>query len=575
MVPRAKRDIFYSRTTALTVFLFLFMGLLVTRLFVLQVVQGKDFKAQAEDQHSFSKKILPTRGDIKIFDKQSGESSAVATNEKKSLVYAVPGEITEPLKTATLLGDILAMEKEELLTKFEFKDRKYVPLKKQLTEAEETKIKELKLLGIYFDTEEVRVYPEKRLLSQTLGFVGYKEDKRAGLYGLEKYFEKDLAGKQGLLVQEKDLSGAWIFGSKRDYTPPVDGTSILLTIDKSIQFKAENVLKDTVTKHEAESGSVVIVNPKTGAILALANYPDYDPNEYGKVEDPKLFLNQAATGSYEPGSVFKPLTMAAAINEGKVSAETTFVDTGSVEIDNYTIKNSDEMAHGTVTMTQVLEQSLNTGMIFAKEQIGNETFYDYIKKFGFGSLTNVELSESKGNLDNLKANIRVNFHTASFGQGISVTPLQLVQAFTAIANGGKMIQPHLVQSKLFPDGSTEQVKPKEVKQVISPKTANIVSAMMVNVVENGHGKKAAVPGYYIAGKTGTAQVPKKDGRGYELNKNIGSFVGFGPVDNPQFLMLVRIDYPKTVKFAESTAAPAFGELASFILKYYNVPPSRQ
>jgi cell division protein FtsI/penicillin-binding protein 2 len=189
-------------------------------------------------------------------------------------------------------------------------------------------------------------------------------------------------------------------------------------------------------------------------------------------------------------------------------------------------------------------------------------------------VTGIELSEAKGNLDNLKADIKVNFHTASFGQGISVTPIQLIQAFTSVANGGKMVKPYLVQSKIFPNGKVENTKTKVVAEVISESAANVVSAMMVNVVENGHGKRAAVPGYFIAGKTGTAQVPKKDGRGYEENNNIGSFIGFGPVESPKFLMLVRIDHPRTVDFAESTAAPAFGELAKFILNYYQVPPSR-
>jgi cell division protein FtsI/penicillin-binding protein 2 len=221
-----------------------------------------------------------------------------------------------------------------------------------------------------------------------------------------------------------------------------------------------------------------------------------------------------------------------------------------------------------------LEQSLNTGVIFAKEQIGNAKFYEYLKKFGFGQPTGIQLPELKGNLDNLKANIAVNYHTATFGQGISVTPLQIVEAFTALANGGKMMQPYIVQSKIYPDGRTENIEPKVVSEVITPKTAGMVAAMMVNVVENGHGKKAAVPGFYIAGKTGTAQVPKKNGRGYEENNNIGSFIGFGPVEDPKFLMLVRVNHPRDVKFAEVTAAPAWGELAQFILNYFHVPPTR-
>jgi cell division protein FtsI/penicillin-binding protein 2 len=473
------------------------------------------------------------------------------------------------------LAKVLGLPEGELAKKVQQQDRRYVPLKKQLTEQEQESLKALKLPGIYLDAEESRFYPQQNLLSHVLGFVGYKDDKRVGLYGLERSFESELVGKTGELKAEKDTSGAWIFGAQREMTPAQDGQNYILTIDKNIQFKAESVLKQTVVENEAERGSVIAVNPKTGEILALAAYPDFNPNEYNKVEDAKVFLNEVATGSYEPGSVFKPLTMAAAINENKITAETTYNDTGAVEIDGYTLRNSDNKGHGIQTMTQVLEQSLNTGVIFAKEQIGNEQFYKYIKKFGFGKKTGIELPEAAGNLDNLKADIKVNFHTASFGQGISVTPLQLIQAFTAIANQGKMMKPFIVQARVTPAGKAVKTEFQAVDQVITSKTANVISAMMVNVVENGHGKKAGVPGYYIAGKTGTAQVPKKDGRGYEENKNIGSFIGFGPVENPQFLMLVRINYPKTVKFAESTAAPAFGELARFILNYYHIPPSRQ
>ena len=443
-----------------------------------------------------------------------------------------------------------------------------------MSETEQQKIKDLKLPGIFFDSEDTRFYPENNLLSQTLGFVGYKQDTKQGLYGLERNFETDLAGKVGELVAEQDSGGALIFGADKKELLAQDGVNLILTVDKTIQFQAESIIKDTVTKNGADSGSVIVANPKTGAILAMANYPDYNLNEYNKVTDPKTFLNEAVTGNYEPGSVFKAITMAASINEGKITADSTFNDPGSVVVDGYTIKNSDNKAHGIQTMTQVLDESLNTGAMFAKDQIGNQKFYEYLKNFGFGVQTGIELPEAKGNIDGLKANIQVDYATASFGQGITATPIQLIQSYIALANQGKMMKPYLVQSKIYDDGTTVNTQPTLVREVISPKTANVVSAMLVSVVENGHGKKAGVPGYYIAGKTGTAQVPKKDGKGYEENNNIGSFIGYGPVEDPQFVMLVRIDHPRDVKFAEVTAAPAWGQLAQFILNYYHIPPTR-
>ncbi len=576
MVRKSRPSPFGSRSSLVTAFLLLLFLIILARLFYLQVVVGSQIRVLAQAQHSIYKKLLPSRGEIKLVDQVSQETVPLATNIEKYLAYAVPQEIQNPKSTAASLAEVLGLAPEDVLAKISDTSRKYVPIKKQLTEDEQRKVEDLKLPGIYFDAEETRSYPQNELLSQVLGFVGYNQDnqtQKVGLYGLERSFQNELAGKSGELKQERGLGGEWIFGGERDFQPAEDGVNLVLTIDRTIQFKAESVLKDAVEKNSADSGSVLVVNPSTGAILAMAGYPNFNPNEFNKQTDPKVFMNENVTGNYEPGSVFKPLTMAAAINEGKITPDTTYIDTGEVKVDNFTIKNFDKKARGLQTMTQVLEQSLNTGVIFAKEQIGNKTFFDYIKKFGFGKLTGVELPETKGNLDNLKANIAASFDTATFGQGITITPIQLIQAFTAIANQGKMMKPYLVQSKIYSDGRVENTKPQEVAQVISEKTANTVAAMMVSVIESGHGKKAGVPGYYIAGKTGTAQVAGKDGK-YEDNNNIGSFIGFGPVENPKFLMLIRVDHPRSVNWAETTAAPAFGEIAQFILNYYQVPPTR-
>ncbi len=568
------QNIFYQRSSLVTAFFILFFLVLTGRLFYLQVINGQQARDRADSQHSIYKKLFPSRGEIKIVDKVSSATVPIATNLKSYLVYAVPGDILNPDLTAASLASVLGLERKDIYSKITQAGKKYVPLKKNLTDSEQQKIKDLKLSGVYFDSEDTRFYPENKLLSQVLGFVGYKNDRKAGLYGLERYFDKDLAGTPGELVAEGDTSGTVIFGANRKERPAVDGVNLILTIDKTIQFQAESIIKDAVIKNGADGGTVIVAEPSSGRILAMANYPDYNPNEYNKVSDPAVFNNLATTGVFEPGSTFKAITMAAAVNEGKVTPETTYADRGSVVIDGYTIKNSDAKAHGLQTMTQVLDESLNTGAIFAKEQIGNDKFFEYVKNFGFGQATGVELPEGKGNLDNLKARVAVNFHTASFGQGLTVTPIQLIEAYSALANQGKMMKPFIIQSKILPNGNVENTQVTEAGQPISVKTANIISAMLVSVVENGHGKRAGVPGYYIAGKTGTAQVPKKDGRGYEENNNIGSFIGYGPVEDPKFVMLVRIDHPRDVQFAESTAAPAWGKIAQFILNYMQVPPTR-
>ncbi len=575
MASHQQNQVFRKRIVSLTVFLLLLFGLIAARLFILQIFSGGYYRVLAEDRYTLVKKLIPERGRIEITNKFSPDPDVLADNIAQDLVFANPSAISDPKTVAEQLAPILGLEPEDLLLKLTDKQKKYVVLKKRLSDDEKQKIKDLRLDGIAFEPEVVRFYPEKTLLAHLLGYVGFKGDDKAGLYGLERSFEEELKGEPGSLAQEKDAGGAWIFGTRRDLTPAVNGDNLILTIDKNIQFKTEAVLKDTVERHGADSGSVIVMDPQTGAVLAMATYPTFDPNQYNKVEDPAVFLNESTLGNYEPGSVFKAITMAAAINEGKVTPDTTYNDTGQVvEADGHIIKNSDGKAYGVQTMTQVLEQSLNTGAVFAKDQIGNADFVKYIEKFGFGKTTGIEVPEAVGNLSNLRTSIKVNFDTASFGQGLSVTPIQLIQAYTALANGGKMMQPYVVQARVGPDGKVTRTEPREIAQVVSAQTASTLSAMLVNVVENGHGKRAAVKGYYIGGKTGTAQVPRKDGKGYELDNNIGTFVGYGPVEKPKFLMLVRIDHPRVATFAESSAGPAFSQIAQFILNYFDVPPTR-
>lgn len=576
MVAKGSIDkMFKKRIVFLTVFFVGCLLIIVGKLAYMQIFQQDYYQVLADNQRTGEYQLLPTRGEILIWDSFTNKPYTVATSGEKILVYANPSLITDLTGTIDKLSQLLGIDKAVLEEKLKDQSKKYVILKKDLTEVEETAVAEAKLAGVLFDKETSRLYPEGSMLAQLVGFVGYKGDERHGAYGLELAFEKELAGTAGVLMQEKDNSGRWIFGSKRDQVPARDGDSILLTIDRTVQLKTEAVLKETVEKHGADSGSVVIMDPKTGAIISMATYPTFDLNNYSKVENAEIYNNQVTVAAYEPGSIFKPLTMAAAINEGKVTPNTTYTDTGEVKVDEYTIKNSDEKAYGIQTMSQVLEQSLNTGTIFAKDSIGNKKFLEYVNSYGFGKKTGFEVQESAGDLSNLKGNIKVNYHTASFGQGINVTPLQMVQGISSIANGGEMVKPFVVKQIIRKYGDIEEVGKTETKRVLSAKAASEVAAMMVNVVEKGHGTKAAVPGYYIAGKTGTAQVPRKDGRGYEENNNIGSFVGFGPVEDPKFVMLVRINHPRTVKFAESTAAPAFGEIAQFLMQHYKIAPTRQ
>ncbi|NBS41517.1 penicillin-binding protein 2, partial [bacterium] len=436
----------------------------------------------------------------------------------------------------------------------------------------------LDLPGVYFIREEGRLYPEKGLGGHVIGFVGSTGDgTMSGKYGIEGYFNEELTGTPGFLRSERDIAGRLIAIGEQSIEPAVDGADVVLTVDRTIQYYACNALKQAVLKHGADGGSVVIVEPQTGKILAMCGNPDFEPSEYNQVSSISAFNNPSTFGSYEPGSIFKAVTMAAAIDAGAVTPTTTFTDTGSVMVDGWPkpIKNALDKSYGTIDMTVVLEESVNTGMVFSMRQMGMEKFVGYVKDFGFGQREGIELeTESPGDISALDRGAEIYAATASFGQGITVTPLQMVAAYAAIANDGVLMKPYIVEDVVRADGTHESREPTEVRRVIQSKTARLVGAMLVSVVENGHGKRAGVPGYYIGGKTGTAQVARTDGLGYQEDNTIGSFAGFGPVSNPKFAMIVRVDHPRDVTFAESTAAPLFGEIAKFLLQYFEVPPER-
>ncbi|MDD5071540.1 MAG: penicillin-binding protein 2 [Patescibacteria group bacterium] len=448
---------------------------------------------------------------------------------------------------------------------------------------ENSKAKEAKFTGLAYAMKSYRSYPENNIGSHVLGFTSYAEEEPRGKYGLEGFFDKELFGQYGSIKAERGAGKDLVIVNDREYKKPVDGSDLVLTINRSVQFRVCQKLNEAALRHGADGGSVIVMEPETGAVIAMCSYPDFDPNNYDKVKDISVFNNPAIFSQYEPGSVFKPITMAAALDQGKVTPETSYNDEGQVMIVGWPkpLKNSDFDTfggHGEVNMTEVLENSLNTGAIFAMQQTGPEIFADYVKKFGFGEKTGIELSgESLGDIRNLTASkIKpIDSAVASYGQGMSVTPLQLTAAYAAIANGGILMKPYIVKEINHPDGTKEITRPEEVRRVISEKAATILGGMLVNVVEEGHGQRAGVKGYYVAGKTGTAQVARKDGRGYETGAHIGSFAGFAPADDPQFAMLVRIDNPRDVSWAESSAAPLFGEIADFLLQYYQVPKVRE
>ncbi len=557
-------------------FLFFLIGLaIVFRLYSLQIISFSSYRDLSENQHSIFRELIPERGEI--FLKEKDKLYSVAVNRETKMAYAVPKEIKNLDEAVDFVSSVLGLERDEVRKKLDRPDDMYEVLKHRLSEEEIKNIQERKLDGIRLMDESYRYYPAGELASNVLGFVGWSGDKFGGKYGIEREFEDDLRGKEGNIFQNKDASGGWITIGDRVLDSAENGEDLVLTIDHIVQFETEKILEGAMKKFEADSGTIIVMEPYTGKILAMANYPFFNPNEYSKVSDMAAFRNLAVNDAYEPGSVFKTFTLAAALDNGKITPETTYTDTGVVKEAGFSIMNSDYKAYGVQTMTEVLEKSLNTGVIFAEKLVGNKDFAEYIKRFGFGKATGVDLfGEASGNINNLK-NLKsdIQFFTVSFGQGITTTPIQLAAAYSAIANGGRLMKPQIIEKKIDSTGQEKNIEPEEIRRVISPKASSDMINMLVSVVEKGHGKRAGVPGYVIGGKTGTAQVASQEKQGYEEGISIGSFAGFGPADDPKFVIVVRMDNPKAVEWAESSAAPAFGELMKFLLEYYNIEPTKE
>lgn len=552
------------------------------RLVYLQVLHAGTFRAKAEAQQSRQFEIPAKRGEIYLED--NGDLYPIALNNSLKYLYADPTLIKDPKEAGKKLAAITGLDVEKTIQALTTDGKnRYVELKQQVTKDESSQIAELKVPGLVLKERDYRYYPEANLFSHITGYVN---SDGKGQYGVEQFLDSSLAGKNGKLKAITDSQGTPISTQDNVVTEPKNGGSVVLTLDRYIQGVASTALKNAIESNGAPSGSIIVMDPKTGAIKAMVNYPDYDPNNYGKVKagDYASFINSAVSSQFEPGSGFKPLTMSIGLESGKVKADTTFNDTGSVTIGEYTIFNAEKHSFGTVDMSLVIKNSINTGMVYILRLLGGnpnqitkagkEALYAGIQKFGFGKKTGIELAnEASGRVKDPKA-ADIDYANMTFGQGVATTSLQLITGVAGIANGGKLVTPYVVAKTVQPDGSFKNVEhPIRDEQLMSPKTASDVSAMMIKVVEGGSGYLTRMPGYKIAGKTGTAQVPRADGKGYETDKNVGSFVGFAPVDDPKFIMFVRIDYPKTNTFAERSAVPAFAEVTKELFKYYNIPPS--
>ncbi len=571
MDNKSRPQRFNNRGFGLLAVLIMVAGVLVLRLFFLQIVDTSDLEAKNLSQVQVDRKLQSPRGTI--YDRH--ESPLAMSVFTKSL-YADPQMLKKnPEDIAELVAPYVSISKEAIVenlkedTAFVWLDRMMEPDK---SKAVEKIIEDEKLEGLNFVEESKRYYPNGNLAAQVLGFVG-TEDK--GLDGLEMVLDDELKGGLTKEVVATDRKGNAIFGSVLAQYLPDKGKSVTLTIDATVQFIAERALEQAMVDTKPAHASVIVMDPKTGEILAMANRPTYDPNHYdkGKEQD---FKNIAVTNLYEPGSTFKPIIASAALASGKWTVDTVYNDTGSIMASGHVMQNWNGEGYGKVRLLEILKFSINTGMARLGLTTGPEILSEYVHKYGFGQPTGIELpGEGEGLLFNPEEMADIDTASMSIGQGIAVTPLQMVRAFGAIANGGILMKPHIVKAYNNPDGTVaSETQTESQGQAIPENVASTIVDILEKEVSEGGGNKAMVEGYHFGGKTGTAQKLNTEYGGYLDGRYIASFIGFGPVEDPKFVVLVAIDDPSNGSiYGSQIAAPVFKDIMSQLVRYYQISPS--
>ena len=544
---------------------------LVGRLFFLQIIDKSDLQAKNLSQVQVDRKLQSPRGTI--YDR-NGRPLAMSVVTKS--LYADPKMIKQsPSEVADLIAPYVTMSKEDIVkslqedTAFVWIDRMMEPEK---SKAVAQLIEDKNLEGLNFVEESKRYYPNGNLAAQVLGFVG-TDDK--GLDGLEMVLDDELKGGIQKELVATDRKGNAIFGSVLSKYLPDKGKSVTLTIDATIQFIAERALDKAMVDTGAKHASVIVMDPKTGEILAMANRPSYDPNNYNQSGE-EAFKNIAVTNLYEPGSTFKPIIASAALAAGKWKLDTVYNDKGAFAANGHIIRNWDGEGYGPVRLLDILKYSLNTGMAEIGTLTGADILSKYVRDYGFGSETGIELpGEGAGILYNPEDMSKLDVATMSIGQGIAVTPLQMVRAFGALANGGAMMKPHIIKSYSNSQGDvTSTTETSVVGQPVPAETVKTIVDILEKEVSEGGGTKAMVEGYHFAGKTGTAQKLDTKHGGYLDGQYIASFIGFGPVEDPKFVVLVVIDDPqKGSYYGSQIVAPVFKDIVSQLVRYYQMSPS--
>ncbi|MFL5733063.1 MAG: peptidoglycan D,D-transpeptidase FtsI family protein [Chloroflexia bacterium] len=554
-----------------------------SKLFSLQVLRYEDLSKQSEGGIKWKDNLPPTRG--LIYDSRgqllAGNTTAedVYVDKTNLLINKTLPDEAKMHRVADLLAPVLGQRSDDLFTKIKDADSSNIRVAVRLDEKAAAQVRDTisknqkdLLYKVRFETQPVRKYPAGTLAASVLGFTDHEN---AGHYGVEESYNAKLAGEAGWIIAEHDAMGRPLVLQQPEMKPAVDGSDLTLTLDTAIQYLAERELAASIQEFKADSGFILVQDPNTGGILALANSPSFDPNNFNKITDYSLFKSPVVNDVIEPGSTMKILTYASAIDAGAVAPGTTFMARACVLKYGWTLCNATSTAYGLESMTQGLGRSDNISSMFAAEQLGQTRFFQYLRAFGIGKRTGVDLAGEVSGLINFPGDTYyspINLFTNSFGQGVATPPIQLITAVSAVANGGKLLKPHIMK-ELSKDGKvTDTFQTQQIRRVIKPETATQIADMLAYGVENGLvARYSHVPGYHVSVKTGTAQIPE-DG-GYAAGGSFASAMGFAPSHDAKFTMYIGFVNPKSSQWGENTASRSWGRLAKELLMYLKVQPT--
>jgi cell division protein FtsI/penicillin-binding protein 2 len=561
--------------------LYLISGLLVlavvvfaAKLFYLQIIHGNLYQQLGDRQYVTNTSNLFNRGSIYFTSKDGNEVSA-ATLKSGFKIAIDTGKIGDPAVLYTKIGDLLHVEKSQFLALASKKNDPYVEIAVNVDEDTAGKIVAMKLKGVTAFRSNWRFYPAGSLASQAIGFMAYKGDDYTGRYGIERFYNSVLARTDERLYVNffaevfSDITK--FVGNKEE-----EEGDIVTTIEPSVQQALDQAITNVKEKWDSDRAGGIVMDPKTGAIYAMSMDNRFDLNQTKTVTDVSQFNNPLVESAFEMGSIMKPIIMAIAIDQGAVTPETTYKDVGFVKVGDRTIYNFDKKGRGVATMQTVLNQSLNTGMVYVMQHMKKDAFKKQWESFGFGTKTGIDLpAEASGLISNLNTNRDVEFANVSFGQGVAVTPIEVIRAQAALANGGHLVTPHVASRIEYPSGLSKELEFPVTGQLIKPETATTITKMLTTVFDNYNGGKTKLEHYTIAAKTGTAQIANHTGGGYYSDRNLHTFMAYFPANNPKFIVFMYNQYPKNgAQFSSETLLPPFTDLAKFLINYYDLPPDR-